>query len=402
MLITPAILALPLLASAVPTAREQLAFQVSTGSSIIEGQDIFAAHDGFSLDLGEMRLVQFSEEEPPVWMSELEKIQAKAKGLRFMDITDTPTLGFSSYLLPSAASVKYSYPTPGNHTKTINSIIKKLDIDHMKEFLTKFTSFRTRYYRSDTGKDSQKFLLKTLKEIASHRSGITVKEFAHPWGQNSIIVRFAPADPANKDAPITIVGSHQDSTNIVPFLPAPGADDDGSGTTSSLEGFRALVNANYTPSTPLEFHYFSAEEGGLLGSQAVAKSYEEEGKKVLAMLQMDMTAWVKAGTKERVGIIQDFVDPALTEFVESLVEEYLSIPPVKTQCSYACSDHASFAKAGYQSAFAIEATFDDSNTRNIHSTADTMDHPEFSFTHMREFSKLVVAFSVELAGIADQ
>lgn len=66
MLITPAILALPLLASAVPTAREQLAFQVSTGSAIIEGQDIFAAHDGFSLDLGEMRLVQFSEEEPAV------------------------------------------------------------------------------------------------------------------------------------------------------------------------------------------------------------------------------------------------------------------------------------------------------------------------------------------------
>lgn len=150
-----------------------------------------------------------------------------------------------------------------------------------------------------------------------------------------------------------------------------GADDDGSGTTSSLEGFRALVNANYTPSTPLEFHYFSAEEGGLLGSQAVAKSYEDEGKKVLAMLQMDMTAWVKAGTEERVGIIQDFVDPALTEFIETLVEEYcesalstkhtgsktdsrvtVSIPPVKTQCSYACSDHASFAKAGYQSAFA--------------------------------------------------
>lgn len=58
-------------------------------------------------------------------MSELEKIQAKAKGLRFMDMfvvschqvnwlntdgsisTDTPGLGFSSYLLPSAANVKY-------------------------------------------------------------------------------------------------------------------------------------------------------------------------------------------------------------------------------------------------------------------------------------------------------
>jgi leucyl aminopeptidase len=101
-----------------------------------------------------------------------------------------------------------------------------------------------------------------------------------------------------------------------------GADDDGSGTTSSITALRALAHANFTPSTPVEFHYYSAEEGGLLGSQGIAKSYEEAGKKVLAMLQMDMTAWVKAGTDERVGIIEDFVDPALTDYVESLVEEY--------------------------------------------------------------------------------
>jgi leucyl aminopeptidase len=40
------------------------------------------------------------------------------------------------------------------------------------------------------------------------------------------------------------------------------------------------------------------------------------------MLQMDVTAWVKAGTEEVVGIIEDFVDPALTGFVEELVGEY--------------------------------------------------------------------------------
>jgi hypothetical protein len=101
-----------------------------------------------------------------------------------------------------------------------------------------------------------------------------------------------------------------------------GADDDGSGTTSSLEALRSLAAAKFTPATPVEFHYFSAEEGGLLGSQAVAKSYEDKGIKVKAMLQMDMTAWVKQGTKESVGIIQDFVDPDLTQFLEGLVGKY--------------------------------------------------------------------------------
>lgn len=40
------------------------------------------------------------------------------------------------------------------------------------------------------------------------------------------------------------------------------------------------------------------------------------------MLQMDMTAWVKAGTEESVGIIQDFVDPTLTSFIEEAIAEY--------------------------------------------------------------------------------
>lgn len=35
-----------------------------------------------------------------------------------------------------------------------------------------------------------------------------------------------------------------------------------------------------------------------------------------------------------------------------MAEIAVDIPSVKTQCGYACSDHASFGKAGYQSSFA--------------------------------------------------
>jgi hypothetical protein len=45
----------------------------------------------------------------------------------------------------------------------------------------------------------------------------------------------------------------------------------------------------------------------------------------------------------------------------------------------------------------IESTFEDSD-KHIHSTGDTTDYEEFSFDHMKEFSKLAVAFGVELAG----
>lgn len=112
-----------------------------------------------------------------------------------------------------------------------------------------------------------------------------------------------------------------------PFLPAPGADDDGSGTMSILEAYRALLAADFHPVRTVEFQWYSAEEGGLLGSQAIAKDYEAKGINVMAMsqvcpsldfiknvvesemiLQFDMTAFVKRGTREEVGIITDYVD----------------------------------------------------------------------------------------------
>jgi len=185
-----------------------------------------------------------------------------------------------------------------------------------------------------------------------------------------------------------------------PFLPAPGADDDGSGSVTILESYRALLAADFHPERSIEFHWYSAEEGGLLGSQAVAQAYEGRVN-VLAMSQFDMTAWVKRGTREEVGIITDFVDLPLTEFNKQLVDTYLAIPWVETQCGYACSDHASWRKAGFPSSFTIESTFGNSN-KNIHSANDRIDvSDEFSFDHMLEFSKLAVAFVVELGGISN-
>lgn len=68
-----------------------------------------------------------------------------------------------------------------------------------------------------------------------------------------------------------------------------------------------------------------------------------------------MTAWVKRGTREEIGVVTDFVDlewvlcctvavyansllSRLTEFNRQLIDSYLDIPSVDTECGYACSD----------------------------------------------------------------
>ncbi|KAH7344884.1 hypothetical protein B0J17DRAFT_637360 [Rhizoctonia solani] len=367
----------------------QVAFKLSAPESSIQ------IPSGFNIDLESKRLVQFNDEEEPVMISELEKIIAKAAGRKFFDITDHPESASAH-----VRAFKHTYESP-KEMSLVKPVLKTLSTDGPKANLEKFTSFRTRYYRSETGKQSQQWLKAKIAETtgkfasSSLKSLISISEFPHSWGQNSIILRIKGSDP---NAGTVIISAHQDSTNMWPFLPAPGADDDGSGTVTILEAYRGLIAANFTPVHDVEFHWYSAEEGGLLGSQAVAKHYHDHGANIKAQIQFDMTAWVQRGSREEVGIITDFVDPDLTAYVTKLVETYLSIPPAHTKCGYACSDHASWTKYGYPSAFSIESSFETTN-HNIHSANDRIDYSdEFSFEHALEFSKLAVAFAIELGG----
>lgn len=80
-----------------------------------------------------------------------------------------------------------------------------------------------------------------------------------------------------------------------------------------MEAFRSLVHNGFKPERPVEFHWYSGEEAGLLGSQDVADKYYQEGKRVVAMLQNDMTGFIgKNKDKEVIGIVTDHVDEKVT------------------------------------------------------------------------------------------
>lgn len=79
---------------------------------------------------------------------------------------------------------------------------------------------------------------------------------------------------------------------LFPLLPAPGADDDCSGTVSILEAFRILAETGYVPRFgPVEFHWYAAEEDGLLGSQDIARYKKESGARIGAMMEFVSYSW---------------------------------------------------------------------------------------------------------------
>jgi len=332
------------------------------------------------------------------WVTEDEKWELRRNGQRFFDITDHADLGSRNI----RAASKNVFPKKPTLQKEVEPLLRNLSKTQMEDHLTVFTSFHTRYYKSDYGRQSSEWLLKqvqdTIKESGAEGT-VSAKHFTHPWGQNSIIATI----PGKTNSTV-VIGAHQDSINLwLPsILAAPGADDDGSGTVTILEAFRvllqseAIVKGNHE--NTIEFHWYSAEEGGLLGSQAIFSSYEKSGRVVKAMLQQDMTGFITrtidAGHVESVGVIVDFVDPNLTKFIKEVVSTYCEIPYVETKCGYACSDHASASKAGYPSAFVIESAFELSDN-HIHSTDDLIKY--LSFDHMLQHARLTLGFAYELA-----
>ncbi|CAK7270518.1 Leucine aminopeptidase 1 [Sporothrix epigloea] len=337
------------------------------------------------------------------WVTEDEKWELRRNGQRFMDITATRDLGAKNEFRATVNGKSRVFPANATLQDEVFPLIEHLDKASIQAHLEKLTSFHTRYYKSDYGRQSSEWLLGQIKKIVGKAGGfehgITVEHFPHPWGQNSIITRI----PGQTNRTI-VVGAHQDSINL--FLPsilaAPGSDDDGSGTVTILEALTALLQSEDIKSgkapNSIEFHWYSAEEGGLLGSQAIFSAYEQAGNDVHAMLQQDMTGFVQgtldAGKVESVGVIVDYVDPALTDFIKKVIVAYCDIPYIETKCGYACSDHASASKAGYPSAFVIESSFELSD-KHIHSTDDLIKY--LSFDHMLQHARLTLGFAYELA-----
>ncbi|OJT11868.1 Leucine aminopeptidase 1 [Trametes pubescens] len=339
------------------------------------------------------RLLSLAEGAEPVWKTEEEKLELLRAKVHFFDVTevyepeDSAPVNFKS--LASATT----FPAP-SHSSAVTAIIKTLSTSNMQSYLTPLTAFNNRYYTSTTGKSASQWIFDKVTSFAGSRTDIKVSKFTHSWSQFSVIARFE----GTSSGPVTIIGAHEDSINLDSPSSgrAPGADDDGSGTVNLIEVFRALVAAGFKPSTPVEFHWYSGEEAGLLGSQAVAKSYKSSGTTVKAFLELDMSAYFKPGSKEVIALEADYIDSGLTSFLKQVIDTYSTLDwAMDTACGYACSDHASWYKQGYPTGMLYEAVTGNDN-QNIHSTGDTTSVSGFSWSHSLEFAKVALAYVYEL------
>lgn len=171
-----------------------------------------------SLDVFTPRLVQTSHDEVPYWGF---PHYLRWKGVRFFDVTDHidadgQDVLLAHALLSTSEKKAPSFPSKLSYQHEVGSVHANISQSGPRANIAAFTSFTNRYYKSGSGKQSQQWLLAKVREIAAVDERITVEEFEHPWGQNSIIAKIPATDSekAEQNGRI-VVGSHQDSVNLM-------------------------------------------------------------------------------------------------------------------------------------------------------------------------------------------
>lgn len=273
----------------------------------------------------------------------------------------------------------------------VNDLLPRIDEGKVLQTIQRLSDYRNRYYTSGTGVAASDWLAQAWTLLGRGRSDVSVRQVTHSWPQKSVVLTIRGT--TNPDE-IVVIGGHLDSIAGGKLAKAPGADDDASGVASLAEVARTLIQSGYKPQRTIEFMAYAAEEEGLLGSADIAKDYAAQGRNVVGVLQLDMTNYM--GSPDDIYVITDFTNAAQNAFVADLAAFYLPTLAVgETRCGYACSDHASWSSRGYAASFPFEAAFGQDNPY-IHTKEDTLDKSGNVATHATKFSRLALAFAVEL------
>ena len=295
------------------------------------------------------------------------------------------------YFAKSAIFTDYTI----DQSTLVAPLVAQVQEPSIRAMIEKLSNFNTRFYKSETGIKSSEFIRDSWAELSKHRSDVKVELYKHSnWPQASIIMTIQGSEKSDE---IVIVGGHADSISGMfgGNSRAPGADDNASGIATITEVIRVLMLNDFKPKRTIQFMGYAAEEVGLLGSKDIAGNYKNKARKVIGVMQLDMT--LNKGTVDKdIVMMADYTNGAQNEFLGKLIDEYVKVPWGYSRCGYGCSDHASWTAAGYPASIPFESTMEDIN-RKIHTAQDTLQSAGGDAKHAAKFAKLATAFVVELA-----
>ena len=313
--------------------------------------------------------------------------------------TPPPTGGPTS--IPTATPLPTNGPTPTTKSSSLQNLINSVSEDKLKEYLTNLVDDdeiagqdeqQTRYSRyqghiteSEYAKNLfQSFSLETQsQDFSFSKSGTT-------FNTRNVIARL----PGNNANQVYLITAHLDSTaaNSGTNDPAPGADDNGSGSVSVLEAARVLKNSGIQFNSTIEFILFSGEEQGLYGSSYYV-NHRDTNKTIKGVANLDMIAnRGSSGDCVTFGYRAYNGGNVISDKIVAMNNQYqINLTASSVQSSITASDHAPFWQAGIPAIFGFECDF----SSVYHTTSDKTDRINFD-----QLTKTVKTVTAAIASLA--
>ncbi len=207
---------------------------------------------------------------------------------------------------------------------------------------------------------------------------------------------------------IVLLTAHLDSrAATTPHNPAPGADDNASGSAALLIAADLLAGLDFDYTVRLVF--FTGEEQGMYGSLYYATDAAAAGDDIIGVLNLDMIAWdAEYGPdidlhSNAPGTVDD--SDALADLVAAVIDVYdldLILQIVENGTRF--SDHSRFWDRGYAAILGIEDHFNPSEVAaeprdwntNYHTVNDKLS--TLNLNYFREYARAAIAAFIHLAG----
>lgn len=275
-------------------------------------------------------------------------------------------------------------------------LINEINADSLKALDTWFQNMGTRFALSDTRrtvatKIKNRFINLGYNNthLDSFQINVTWRSNTYQqWQYNVIATLQGTAYPDS----VSIIGGHYDDilTSGDPFSVAPGADDNASGISATMEIARVVKKKNWAPQGAIKFVAFGSEELGLHGSKAYAAYALSNNEKIKMMLNSDMIAYEPSGDKSTwvVNILDYDNSHDLRIMAQEMCTRYTVLKSTNINTYNKQSDSYPFSTSGYKAIFFFLNNMDP----NYHTLNDLVTNCNFEYC--AEIAKAVCALLV--------
>jgi len=285
---------------------------------------------------------------------------------------------------------------PPRINRRTNEIVDAISQASFAARLTELASHPTRHSLSSHFREAAN---QARDQLSLMGYQVSLQPVSIPGGETLNVV--ADKRGLGSERSVTLVSAHLDSVNHPadhtqpddPTAPAPGADDNGSGSAGVIEIARVLKDQPIIQD--LRLVLFGGEEQGLYGSKHYVNQLSSaDRQRIRSVVNMDMIGVDNTG---RPGVLLEGRKPVSESMIAGLSSMAHAYTRLTVDVSWNPwgSDHRPFIDANVPAVLTIEGHDDDNH--NIHTANDTLNHINHDLA--LEILRMNTAFIIDEIGL---